>query len=91
MFKELENLQRYCLCWEWMEKHEFGDYIKYKHLKKIIDKYMILTFVGKAQDLTDVELEQLIAMPQLNGQCKVELVLVLQNRINEKNKLEAGK
>jgi len=39
IINELKNLQRYTLEWESMSKHEYGDYIKYKHIKKIVEKY----------------------------------------------------
>ena len=34
------NLQRYNLSWEWMEKDNNGEYLLYKDVIKLIEKYI---------------------------------------------------
>ena len=35
---EPKKLKRYCISWEWMEEHQYGDYVKYDDVVKLIRK-----------------------------------------------------
>jgi len=49
LISKVNQLKRYSLVWEWMEEHQFGDYIKYDDLVKLIAEEFNGIYISKEE------------------------------------------
>ena len=60
LISRVNQLARYTLVWEWMEEHEFGNFIKYDDLIKLIKEEFSDSLLNEEQNKRFEELRKLI-------------------------------